>query len=158
MNIFSVSKIQYNDDATILDMIKNSPNAPSPGTKEFKDLVTKETNKVRKVVPELHDAVQNVIMNHPQASNKPDLGNKQFISNFVTFEDLESAIHMPCQERIKFFFQRFYRADGFIVAAEQIHRSLQAMEIQPEDLEPTEINSFEKFLQKTAFLLNNVRN
>ena len=156
--LFSVSKIQYRDDATIVDMIKNSVEASKVGTKEYRDLVTAEVKKVRKVVPELHEAAQQVILEHAQASNKPELGNKQFVSNFVTYEDIEAAIHTPCQDRIKFFFTRLYRADGFIIAAEQIHRSLQAMEIQPDDIEPIEINSFEKFLQKAAYLLNNVRN
>ena len=155
---FSVSRIQSSDDATIVDMIKNAPNAPPEGSREFKTLITKETNKVRKVVPELHEAVQQVILDHPQSSNKPELGNRQFVSNFVVYDDIEAAIHTPCQDRIKYFFTRFYRADGFIVAAEEINRSLGAMELGPEDIDPVNVNSFERFLQKMAFLINNVRN
>ena len=155
---FSVSKVQYQDDVNIVDMTRNAPDAPKPGSRAYKDLITAETNKVRKVVPELHEAAQQVILEHPQASNKPEIGNKQFVANFVVYEDIEAAIHTPCQTRIKAYYTRFYRADGFLLAMDQVHRSLQAMELEPEDIEPKYINSFEKFLQKMAFLVGQVGN
>ena len=138
-------------------MIKHAPNAPRPGTRPYKDFITAETNKVRKVVVELHEAAQQTILDHTQASNRPEIGNKQFVSNFVVYEDIEAAIHTPCQTRIKAFYTRFYRADGFILAMDQVHRSLQAMELEPEDIDPKNINSFEKFLQKMAYLVDNVQ-
>ena len=107
------------------------------------------------MIPDLHEASQQEILAHVQASNRPEIGNKQFISNFVAYDDLESAIHTPCQPRIKGFYNRFYRADEFIVAIDTIDNSLASMELPPKDVEPMQINSFEKFLQKAAFLIHN---
>ena len=106
-------------------------------------------------MPELHELPPNEIAAHVQASNLPADGNKQYCSSFVAYDDLEFAIHPPCQERVKGYYNRFYKADGFLLASATIITSLNSMGLQPADLDDAQINSFEKFLQLAAFTLEN---
>ena len=112
---------------------------------------------MRRLLPELHEASQQEILDHVQASNRPESGNGQFVSNFVSFDDLETAIHTSCQTQVKAFYNRFYRGDEFIVAINTIMASLASMELEPVHWEENQINSFEKFLQTAAYLLQNTR-
>ena len=120
--------------------------------------MTEETNKLRRIIPELHEAVTQVIVDHVQSSNRPTEGNLQYISNYVSYEDLETAIHTPCQTLIKSFFLRFYRADGFLIALPQMESSLKSMELEPRFWESVEVNSFERFLQHAVYVIRNTQN
>ena len=119
--------------------------------------MTAETNKVRRVVPELHEASQQEIVDHVQSSNRPVEGNLQYISNYVSYEDLETAIHTPAQPLIKTFYSRFYRADGFIIALSQMENSLRSMELEAKFWDSVEVNSFERFLQHAVYVIRNTQ-
>ena len=120
--------------------------------------MTEETNKIRKLIPELHEAAQQTIVDHVQSSNRPVEGNLQYISNYISYEDLETAIHTPCQTLIRTFYSRFYRADGFIIALPQMESSLSSMELQPRFWESVHVNSFERFLQHAVYVIRNTQN
>ena len=138
------------DNATIVDTIRNSANAPQEGTQEFKAKITAATNNIRKLMPELKEAVQNQIIKHVQASNRPVDGNGRYVSNYVTYDDIVSALLTPCQTRAQGFYNRFHKGEGFLTAVETMEMSLASMDLAPKKWEPEDVNTFERFLQHTV--------
>ena len=145
------------DDATIEDAILNAANPPARGTPEFNKKVTEITNNLRKLIPELKNTVQNEIVKHIQASNRPTEGNGRFVSNFVTFDDLMPALLTPCQSRAQAFYARFYKGEGFLPALETMEMSLASMELEPKQYESHQVNTFERFLQHAVHQIHHTR-
>ena len=130
-------------------------NPPLKGTPEYNQKVTEATNNIRKLLPELKNTVQNEIIKHLQASNRPVDGNGRFISNYVAYDDISSALLTPCQTRVQNYYARFYKGEGFLSALETMQMSLASMELPPKQWDPTEVNTFERFLQHAVHQIHN---
>lgn len=150
-----VSEVVVSDNATIVDTILNAHDAPEQGSAEYKTKLTAATNNLRKLVPELKEAQQNTIAKHIQASNRPVDGNGKYISNYITFDDLVSALLTPCQTRAQDFYNRFHKGEGFLTAVETMEMSLASMELSPTKWDPEQVNTFERFLQHAVHQIHN---
>ena len=145
------------DNATIVDTILNADGAPAKDSPEYRAKLTDATNKIRQLVPELKNAVQNQIINHIQASNRPVDGNGKYVSNYVAYDDIVYALLTPCQERVKTFYSRFHQGEGFLTAADTMRASLTSLELEPKQWDIIEVNTFERFLQNAVYLINNTQ-
>ena len=143
------------DNATIIDTILNAPDAPIQGSVEYKAKLTAATNNLRKLIPELKEAQQNTIAKHVQASNRPIDGNGKYISNYVAYEELVSALLNPCQTRAQGFYYRFHKGEGFLPAIETMEMSLASMQLAPQKWDQEHVNTFERFLQHAVHQIHN---